>query len=399
MRKHIKLVLLGATLAATSALHAQQIPDFSVDGRPVHVHAFVSQGYAASDQNNFLTMNTSAGKGSFTDFGFNVSTQLTDKFRVGAQMYDRNIGNIGNWHPTLDWAFGDYKFKDWFGVRAGKVKTALGLFNDTQDMEFLHTWALLPQSVYPTDLRSSTISHTGGDVYGNVSLHHYGSLDYTAYAGTRPDDPYGGYYLNAATLGTPIRYARGKAVGTDVRWTTPITDLMVGTSWMNQWLDIAGTLHTMGDLPFTGSSAHPERILSGYADYTVGKLHFDTEFRRNSEILDIVTAGVHAPSNAGDKEFFASVAYRLTKRLELGTYNSRFYIDVPTSPESAANHIFDQVIAARVDVTKCWNVKVEGHFMDGYGSLYSAHSFYLIDNPNGLKPTTNMLVLRTGFNF
>ena len=40
------------------------------------------------------------------------------------------------------------------GFREGRVKTSLGLYNDTQDQEFLHTWALLPQSLYPADLRS-----------------------------------------------------------------------------------------------------------------------------------------------------------------------------------------------------------------------------------------------------
>src|SRR5438105_13073743 len=54
-------------------------------------------------------------------------------------LFRSNVGNLGNWQPTVDWAFADYRFKDWFGIRTGKVKTVLGLFNDTQDMEFLHT--------------------------------------------------------------------------------------------------------------------------------------------------------------------------------------------------------------------------------------------------------------------
>ena len=127
-------------------MYAQQIPEFNVAGRAVQVHAFASEGFGYSNQNNYLTMDTSNGSGAMTDFGVNIGTNITDKFHVGAQMYDENIGNLGNWHPTLDWAFGDYKLKDWFGVRAGKVKTALGLFNDTQDMAFLTTWAILPQA-------------------------------------------------------------------------------------------------------------------------------------------------------------------------------------------------------------------------------------------------------------
>jgi hypothetical protein len=380
-------------------MYAQQIPEFNVAGRAVQVHAFASEGFGYSNQNNYLTMDTSSGSAAMTDFGVNIGTNITDKFHVGAQMYDENIGNLGNWHPTLDWAFGDYKFKDWFGVRAGKVKTALGLFNDTQDMAFLTTWAILPQSMYPLDLRSSTISHVGGDVYGHFSLHKAGSLDYTGYGGKRPDDPFGGYYINAATVGTPLEYARGKVLGTDVRWTTPVSGLTLGTSWMDEWLDVRGSLVAAGNTPFLVNSDQPERILAGYADYTVGKWHFDAEYRRNREILAVQSIAGPSSSDSSDKEFFASVAYRINKRLELGTYNSRFYIDVPSSAESAASHVFDQTVTARIDVTKFWNVKVEGHFINGYGSTYSSHGFYLEDNAAGLKPTTNLMIVRTGFNF
>jgi len=138
-----------------------------VDGRDVQIHSFASQGFMYTNVNNYMSMPTSQGSFAFTDFGANVSVKVNDNFHVGAQIYDRNIGAFGNWYPELDWAVADYKFKDWFGIRAGKVKTTLGLFNDTQDMEFLSTWALMPQSVYSLDQRGATISHEGGDFYGN----------------------------------------------------------------------------------------------------------------------------------------------------------------------------------------------------------------------------------------
>ncbi len=148
----VVLLLNGA-----AALEAQ----FTFKNRPVQIHGFASQGFTKSDNNNYLTMNTSEGSFAFTDGGLNGSIQLTGKFRVGAQLYIRNIGTLGDWHPIVDWAVADYKFKDWFGVRAGKVKSVLGLYNDTQDMEFLHTWAILPQSLYPLDLRSAVMSRCG----------------------------------------------------------------------------------------------------------------------------------------------------------------------------------------------------------------------------------------------
>ena len=139
------IALIVAACAVPGALQAQF--NFDVEGRQVQVHSFASQGFIYSNQNNYLTMDTSKGSFSLTDFGFNAATQVTDKFRVGAQLYDRNVGKLGNWRPVLDWGLGDYRFKDWFGVRGGKVKTVLGLYNDSQDLEFLHTWALMPQNV------------------------------------------------------------------------------------------------------------------------------------------------------------------------------------------------------------------------------------------------------------
>ena len=69
------------------------------------------------------------------------------------------MGGLGRWHPSLDWAYATYKFAPWFGIRGGKAKTVMGLYNDTQDLDFLHTFALLPQSIYPTDLRDTPIKN------------------------------------------------------------------------------------------------------------------------------------------------------------------------------------------------------------------------------------------------
>jgi len=44
-------------------------------------------------------------------------------------------------------------------------------------------------------------------------------------------------------------------------------------------------------------------------------------------------------------------------------------------------------------------VKLEGHFIDGYGDPYSSRGFYLASNPAGLNPTTKLFILRTGVNF
>ncbi|MGC2197681.1 MAG: hypothetical protein WA628_23620, partial [Terriglobales bacterium] len=86
-----------------------QAQEFKLFERQVQIHGFASQGFVYTNDNNWLTMKTSAGSAAFTDFGANVSMQVTDRLRIGAQVYDRNIGNLGDWHLSLDWAFADYR--------------------------------------------------------------------------------------------------------------------------------------------------------------------------------------------------------------------------------------------------------------------------------------------------
>ena len=239
MYREIKMITLAvATLFAPGLLNAQF--DFSVDGKTVQMHSFAQQGFALSNENNFLSMDTSGGSFAMTDGGINASVALTDKFRVGAQVYARNIGQLGDYHVQLDWAYGDYKFKDWFGVRGGKIKTALGLFNDIQDNEFLQTWALLPQGVYPLDLRSNTIAHTGARLIWR-GARSAGPEGLKLHGVCRP--------AGERSLRRPVlRQRRGQRyrsrASAEERWawisagTLPVQGLMLGGSWANQTMNL-----------------------------------------------------------------------------------------------------------------------------------------------------------------
>ena len=397
-RQVIRLVIV--CLCGT-ALHAQE---FKLFDRTVQVHGWFSQGFAYSDKNNYLTMNTGSGSGALTDGGLSMSTAINDRFRIGAQGYVRDIGQLGEGHPYFDWAYADYRFASWFGVRAGKVKTALGLYNDTQDAEFLHIWAILPQSTYPLDLRSATLAHTGGDLYGRIALRRGGQLNYTAYAGIRSFDKHGGIYYFSADQGIPIDHDSGHVEGADVRWTTPVTGLMVGASGINLAEDRSGheTVPSLLGAAYA-ISPEPDHIISVYGDYQHGPWHLNGEFRREYSPLRVTVSIAPDPiiyNGETSKSWFLAAAYRISKRLEVGTYHARFLVDYPDMPtDPYANHIYDQTVTARFDVTRWWNFKVEGHFIDGYGDVYSAHGFYLRSNPDGLKPKTNLLVLRSGMNF
>jgi len=397
--------------AAPVALHAQF--DFTVDGRQVQVHSFASQGFAYSNDNNYLTMNTSQGSFAMTDGGVNVSMQVSDKFRVGAQVYDMNLGQLGRWHPSLDWAVADYKFKDWLGIRGGKVKTVLGLHSDTQDLAFLHTFALLPQAVYPIDLRSSTIAHEGGDIYGEFPLMaHLGSMAYTAYAGQRQDSLYGGYPYFVENFGITLKSYGGLAVGQDLRWTTPLKGLLVGASHQDEWLTGTGTNDwsvILGGPPNVvpyWEKTKKDQTDQFYGQYTVGNLTLESEYRRYYRDARIFSGAFE--QSADVRGWYVAATYRVSKRFAFGSYYSHFvnnwivtFPDTVEAPNQSdpSRHEYDKVVTARLDVTRYWNVKVEGHFIDGWGGDQYPAGFYPRDNPGGFAPKTNMILVRTGWNF
>ncbi len=388
------MVSLALAMASTSAF-AQS--SFKVGEKEVQVHGSIQQGFVFSTGNNFLTMNTRDGSAAMTDGAFNLGSQLTPKLRVGAQIYSRNIGQLGNGALQVDWAFADYKFNSAFGVRAGKVKTALGLYNDTQDMEFLHTWALLPQGVYPLDLRSVTIAHVGADVYGRVSLKTAGSLQYTVYGGVIQDDTNGGYRYGIEDQGMVFTSAiASRGIGFDTRWTTPIEGLTAGYSMLQAKTSVDVAIPT---LPFPLEVDIPvARRQALFGEYQRDRLRVAAEWRQES-MEQHLTPAIAPVTTIMTRGWFTAGSYRVNERLELGVYHSRHVPDVALSSAAVDNHIRDNAVTGRIDLNSFWHVKVEGHFIDGNGNLSYARGFYLRSNPTGFEPKTRMLVIRTGVTF
>ena len=386
-----------AVAAVSTPTFAQSSASFTVGEKEVQVHGSVQQGFAFSTGNNFLTMNTRDGSGAMTDGAFNLASQLTSKLRVGAQVYSRNVGDLGNGSLQIDWAFGDYKVNKAFGIRAGKVKTTLGLYNDTQDMEFLHTWALLPQGVYPLDLRSVTIAHVGVDAYGTLPLNRAGSLQYTVYGGAIQDDTKGGYRYGLEDQGMRFQGdITSRGVGFDARWSAPVEGLTAGYSLLQSKKDLDITIPALPiplhvDVPVA-------RIQAVFGEMQRDRLKLATEWRQESTETRL-TPAISPDAVMTSRGWFGSGSYRLNDRLELGYYHSRYVQDVTLASGDDTNHISDHAIATRVDLNRFWHVKVEGHFIDGNGNISYARGFYLRSNPDGFEPTTRMLVIRTGIVF
>jgi hypothetical protein len=128
-------------------------------------------------------------------------------------------------------------------------------------------------------------------------------------------------------------------------------------------------------------------------------LKLEGEYRRN--LQDVFISDIFAPPEilVDSRSFYGSATYRFGNHLDVGGYYSRFYLDWADKLSDLDNHIFDKVASVRLDLTGHWDLKIEGHFMNGYGASDAFRGFYPQDNPQGFKPATNLFVIRTGYQF
>src|SRR5579872_2092424 len=165
MRRHVRWM-------AAIALCLVSTPTWALDVGPeggvlsVEVHGFVSQGFILTNGNNYLANDTKHGSFQFSEIGLNFTKQITDRLRAGVQLFAQDLGPTGNYNAKMDWFYLDYRFADWLGVRAGRVKIPFGFYNEVNDVDSARLPVLLPQSVYPLQNRNYLLAQTGGEVYG-----------------------------------------------------------------------------------------------------------------------------------------------------------------------------------------------------------------------------------------
>ncbi len=353
----------------------------------LQIHGFATQGFLYSSNNNFLTMKSNSGSLQWTEGAVSVSDAVTEKLRIGVQLHMYQMGQFGGPNIAVDWASGDYKVNDFVGFRVGKIKTPLGLFNDSQDVDALFLWVMLPQGMYPNDNRDYDLSEMGGEFYGGSNLgERFGRMQYRGHVGASALDANGGYVQRLAEIGLTFPSPpSGSVYGGDLRWLTPWQGLTVGTSAIGDTLDATGPAGSM--------HLAPSVTQAYYAQWDKGKLHLSAEYWRTPLHLTL-TAGAQAiPMPIDQRSWYPMVRYELTKKFQVGTYYSH-YVNPSADTTLPENYSKDWVVSGRYNFNSNFYGKVEEHFLHGTGLGY-----YASVNPNGLKPDSDMLAARIGFSF
>lgn len=377
------------------------------------IHGYVGQGFLFSTKNDYLYSNTSNGELQFNEAAINFLFDLSDELNVGLQVISRDIGELGNNALLLDWAVADYRFQDWLGVRAGKLKIPHGLYNESRDLDIARTSILLPQSVYDETLREFKVGLLGGGLYGNVDLNTFGSIEYQALAGSQSidDENTGIRKLVASTglVGENMSSNFGVLTSSQLIWNTPLDGLRV-----------AGSLLTFNESQFTSNTvANPVWGLVGVpigvpvsfdvndffsyvvsAEYTWNDLVLASEYiSTNWDTSSSILGPLGKTRSDG---FYVRGDYRLNELLTLGAYYSLYFpnrndrdgdrFTAAGTPDWQA-WTQDIAVTTRFDITENWVAKLEGHYIEGTGQV----SGY--DNPGGLEKDAFLFAAKVSFTF
>ena len=340
--------------------------DGPADSAAVEIHGFVSQGFIKSTGNDYLT-DSKRGSFEFSDVGLNFTTQLTDKLRLGVQLFSRDLGPVGNYSIKADWYYLDYRWRDWLGFRAGRLKLPFGLYNDTSDIDAARATILLPTSVYPPTNRDFFLAQTGMELYGYLALRHLGALEYRIYGGT--------IFISLPNqTGSPIQITNVTVpyvVGGRAMWETPLEGLRAGGSFQALELDLS--LLATGPMPMPVSAKLTGYLGLGSIEYAAHDLLIAAEYGRY-RVYTTSSDQTLVPAPGGavvSEQSYVSAAYRIRRWLEPAVYYAFSYPD-ESKRHGRENMLLDGAACVRFDLNQYWIVKLEGHYMHGTAVLPQA---------------------------
>jgi hypothetical protein len=389
MKKLMTILTAGVIAASCTAASAVELGG-------VDIHGFASQGFLkGTRENDFVSSNSGKGSFNFNEYGVNFSKQILPELRLGVQFFAQDRGSYGKDKITLDWAYGDYRFQDWLGVRVGKIKNPLGLYGETRDTDSLRTFVLLPQPIYVDALRDTFIATNGIDLYGNVPLGPVGKLSYQALVGAvTPTTDEGsamrvGSSFTSALSGTAgINSVKVTDISADtvyvqsLEWSPPLDGLRLAASRFQA--NLHGTAVTDAAATAPASLKNLQWDINMYTRYVMGAEYTwkDLVVAGEYDLTDLDQVALGKTTQSKSDSWYLSAAYRLTDWFEAGAYYTERYTDRDDrdgSKYAAANaakglpahnrYHKDTALTLRFDPMQNVVVKVEGHLIDGTALL------------------------------
>jgi hypothetical protein len=162
-------------------------------GHGVQAHGFIDQSLVHTSDNNVGGESDDSLTSELREMGANLSWRPNPDWLVSGQVLARWAGEADRGKLRLDYGFVDRTLiatgDSQMGLRLGKIKNPYGFYNTTRDVAHTRPGIIMPQSVYPDQMRNFFLAAPGFSLYGNSENDH-GNISWQISA-LRPevDDP------------------------------------------------------------------------------------------------------------------------------------------------------------------------------------------------------------------
>lgn len=364
------------------------------------VHGYAAQGFVLSKHNDFFGDSTD-GSFDYYEAGINAAVQLSPKLILAAQAAVRDAGISDDGSARLDYALADYRLVSeattQAGLRAGKVKNALGFYNETRDVVFTRPSILLP-SVYSDNQNQRSLIFTapGAQVYGGTFVGQH-ELSFSGTVNAERDVRESDERL-LIQLGVPFDLRIGDS------WNAQIMDSLDGGKWQFAFSYFEGQFRMSTPINVIGRFDVDLNVFS--ARYNAERFTVTAEYViiGNENLLKLRGTPILRQSVEADGGYLQA-EYRIDPKWTVMTRMDSFYRNrhdrsgrefAAANPgadrRSQVSHDFTIGINWRPD--EHWGVWAEHHWINGTASLQG------LENPPPVRDQRwSMLMLMAGYKF
>ncbi len=350
------------------------------------MHGFLSQGYTYTSGNNFFGNSQGDGSLEFHELGMNVLGHPFPNLLLAVQGIYRDAAGSDEEDFRLDYANLDYHLDfgeaTTAGVRLGRVKNPIALYNETRDAIWTRPGVLLPQSIYFDALgfRAAEIASDGGILYGRYRFGEHALS--TEFLVAEPLDNIGG----APAFLTGIKNAPGTLGG------RPLFIGRAGYEWQEGRVRLLFSVVDLDRDFESNSPAVPSGNVKAFAPFVSAQVNLESwSFTSEYERISIERTGLFPPlspeflrENTTESYYFQA-EYRFMPRWSALARYDAFFANADDHDGSGMarvtglpRHRFyakDLTFGLRWEFAQNWLIAAEYHNIHGTGWLSP------VDNP------------------
>ena len=369
----------------------------------MQIHGFLSQGFIHTSDNNFFGHSDDSVSTDFREIGINGSWSALTDLQLAMQVVWRDAGQTDEGGVRIDYGLANYNIfsseSSLLTLRAGRIPTPLGFYNDTRDVAATRPSIFLPQSIYFDVNRNLALSADGGYLYGEHRT-DYGDFSFNfGLVVPRTDDPSFNYDILGGSPGEMEGDASWLA-RLGYEWQNGLVKLAVTyADFRGDYDPEAGVCQDTGACLGAGSFHFSPLILS--AQYNAENWSLTAEYALRRSDLD--NFAPRPDLGWSGQSYYIQGTYRFTDALEgLVRYDELIW-DLDDEKGERFSKQFgapgysrfaqDWTFGLRYEILPSLLLSTEYHLINGTGWLSN------LENPAGTKQHWDMYAFMLSYSF